>query len=409
MSEERLMILKLLEEGKITEKEAEMLLNALGEEEYEQFTKDTHHRHERDDFSFRDFIKDEDENLERKLENLGKKVESLGSELENKFEGFGENLGKRMSDLGNEIADKSVDFAEKLVGVIGNLVENGNFKGFYWDPGNRHRSYEETIERDISDIRDLSLIFKAINGKITINQWDRNQIQVKAFIKADAESYESAHPILEVKESEGSLAFAYKNLEKLGLQLQVNLPNRAYKTITAETVNSSIIIERLQCERLSCRTKNSSIQLHSVKSSEEIGCTSVNGKIVLDGIVGNKLWAATKNGKITLSNVEATQIDLLSSNAKITAEHLNYKTLNSFKMKTSNGGIYISDPLPPRQVNFDLLTSNGKIELPSSVEYSENIKSHSTAKVIALYKHEDTLNEPLQLKAYTTNANIVLF
>lgn len=406
MSEERLMILKLLEEGKISEKEAEMLLDALGDEEYDQFAKDPAHSFQKDDPFSKGSSSTAEEGFERKMENFGKRMENLGAELEDKLEDFGEHFGKRMGHLGAEIADKSVNFAEKLVDVIGNIVESGSF---HFDTSTRFKSYEEIIEQTINTNEKPTLTFKGINGKITIQQWNQDKIQVKASVKADPEEYKVSGPIVVVKEEGDSIVFSPKHLERLCVQLQVKLPARMYETIHAETVNASISIEKLQCNKLYCRTKNGSIQLQEISALEEIGCTSTNGKIILENTSTSILWAATKNSRITISDIQAVRIDLLTSNGKILAEQINYKGLKSIKMKTSNGSIQISDQLPLRGVDFDLLTSNGKIQLPSGIEYLQNVKSYSTAKVVAQYKHGGGLEESLDLKAYTTNGSIVLF
>lgn len=403
MSEEKLMILKLLEEGKISHEQAEMLLDALDDKESEQFNKESqkssHSKNYRSNKSF-------EEDLEKKMENLGKRMEALGQELEERFEDFGENFGKRMGQLGNEIADKSVTFAEKLVGVIGSIVENSSFQ---FDANTRYKAYEEIIEQDISLHKDLSLGFKAINGKLSLEPWGENKIQVKAYIKADPDHYEENKPILMTKEEANMISFYPRYTEKLCMQLDIKVPIRVYNEIKLENMNGSISMESTKCLKLYCQTRNAQIDLQDINAAEEIGCTSSNGKINLENVSAGAILAATKNGKIALRNVHGTQIDLLTSNGKILVEQMNYKALTSLKMKTTNGRIQVSDLLPPCNINFDAFTSNGKIDLDPEVEYLQNIKSHSTSKVVAQRNLPEGSDHTLSIKAYTTNGNIALF
>lgn len=403
MSEERLMILKLLEEGKVTPEQAAMLLEALGDSEPVAEKKEASSQEKGRSIPT---AKTPKNSLEDTVEGFEATMESLEEDLEAQFESFGEHFTKKINRLGNEIADKSVYLAEKLVGAFGNLVENST-KSF--EMNGRLKSYEEVIERPLPNSESISLSFTGINDKVSIQVWEQDTIQVKAYIRATAKDYEAYQSILIAAEEGNQLSFYPKEVNGISMGLQVKLPKEVYETIKAETVNGPMSIEGLECVSLYCRTKNSPIKLQQLRIEKDLGCTNANGKISLEKVSTGTLLAVTKNSKITLGEVSAQEIELLTSNSKITVENLDYELLKQIKMKTSNASIEISDPIPHRDFEFDLSTSNGKIILSPHVECLHNIRSFTSTKILAQRKVEANGDNEIELKAYTSNSNIILF
>jgi len=423
MSEERLIILKLLEQGKITEAEAEQLLDALGDMEYDQATKeasssfdprkvnlsknndDTYTKQENErKQSKADINKD----FEEILESIGKRFENLGEQFEDKIDIFGEQFGKKMVNLGSIFADKSINFAEKIIDVVEKAVDSDTFVNV--DLFGVNKTYEEVIEKKINGIDQVSLQFEAYNGSILISRWDKPIIKVTAYISAKENKYEAIEPILELKEGENVLCFSPKQTDGIGIKLKVQLPNSVYNLVKARSTNGSITIEDLNCSKLLLQTKNGSIKINNVETKDDTSCTTTNSKIIIENCTSQNLLAATKNGKIFIDSSSIKRIEGLTSNSKITIKDIEYDKLQSLSLKTTNSKVEVIGSIPKSSgIQFEASTTHGNINIGVPVVYVENVKNYSNHRVNARTSAFDTCETIAYIKTYTTNSSIFLF
>lgn len=418
MSEERLMILKLLEQGKITEIEAEQLLDALGDMEYDKATKEAS-----DSFNPHriNLSKDKDEQKERSrsktdinrdfedvIETIGKRFEAIGEQFEDKIDVFGEQFGKKMVGLGAIFADKSINFAEKIIDVVEKAVDSDTFVNA--DLFGIIKTYEEVIEKEINSIDQLSLQFETYNGNIVVSTWDESIIKVTAYISAKENRYEAIEPILSLNEDRNTISFSPKQIDGIGIKLKVQLPNRYYNLIKAQSKNGSIKIQDLSCNKLLLQTKNGSIEMNNVETKGDTSCTTTNSKIIIEGCKAKNLLAATKNGRIYINSSSIEIIEGLTSNSKITIREIQYDNLKSLSLKTTNSKIEVIGAAPKNTgIQFEASTTHGNINIGIPVVYVENIKNYSNHRVNARTSAFDSCEAIAYIKAYTTNSTIFLF
>ncbi len=423
MSEERLIILKLLEQGKVTETEAEQLLDALGDMEYDQATQEAFSSFNPNKVNLsknEDYTYDHQENkkeqyesnknrdFEEMLESLGKRFENLGEHLEDKFDVFGEQFGKKMINLGSIFADKSINFAEKIIDVVEKAVDSDAFINA--DLFGVTKTYEEVIEKKISDIDQVSLQFESYNGNILINSWDEPTVRVTAFISAKEGKYEANNPILTLNEDKNVIYFYPRPLEGAGVKLKVEVPNNMYNLIKAQSTNGSITANGLNCNKLLLQTKNGSIQIYNIETKEDTSCTTTNGKITIENCSAINLLAATKNSRIFVNNSSIKRIEGLTSNSKITIKDIVYDKLQSLSLKTTNSKIEVIGAIPKDTgIQFEASTTHGNINIGIPVVYAENIKNYSNHRVNAKTPNFDICETVANIKAYTTNSTIYLF
>ncbi|KAB3531770.1 DUF4097 family beta strand repeat-containing protein [Alkaliphilus serpentinus] len=392
MSEERLMILRLLEEGKISHEEAEKLLDALGEDSTQSSNKYSKESSRED--------RNKSKTIHVHASDFSKKMDDFGERMDD----FGERFGDKMSHLGAQLAEKSVGFAEKIMDFVEKNVDFESLSRM--DIDSNYKSYEEIFEEVISD-EITALSFKAINGKITISSWEEDKTQIRAYIRAKEETYEKNHPIMQVKKVGDSLSVFPKDLEKLVLQLEITLPHRLYDTIKAESKNASIHIEGVTSGKLQCFTKNAPIYLRKLKVEKEVSCSTANGKIKLEDLQANQVLASTTNGKMELNEVKSSKIEALTTNGKIITTDLEYKELRELHLKTSNGKIDIYVPeIDSIAFSLEAGTSNGSIKSMIPLNYSENHRSGSSIKITGATENFNGCSHICSIKAYTTNSNI---
>ena len=139
MKEERMMILTMLEEGKITSEEAIKLMEALEEGVIFEKVEDEKEEHEEEDTK-------KDHKKEKDFRSTFNTLEDIGSDI-----------GNALSSLFDGLKDFSPNF------------------GLKYD----YETIRTTLDMDISDIENPNLIFKAINDSIIIKPTDGDKILIE--------------------------------------------------------------------------------------------------------------------------------------------------------------------------------------------------------------------------------------
>ncbi|SCX82081.1 SHOCT-like domain-containing protein [Alkaliphilus peptidifermentans] len=402
MTEERLIILKLLEEGKINKEEAARLLEALDDEDRDNTSNHNgSYSSKKDSKKHKNIHIHHDDDFTSSFENFDKRMDDFGKHMED----FGEKFGERMSHIGVHLAEKSMGFAEKILDFVEKNVDIENLSKYNED--SKYKSYEEIYKIDAPEaLKTLDILAK--NGKIYLSSWDEDNISVKASIRALPEEYEYHKPILQTKKESSSVALFPKELEKLMIQLEVFVPSSLIDTIKANTKNAAIYIEDIECNKICCHTKNASIILKELKVHKEISCSTTNAKISFSDIIANHILAATKNAKVLIDNTSASKIETLTTNSKILVSNLIYDKLELIHLKTSNGKIEIKGDVPQAiGIGLEAVTTNGSIRTPFSMTYTEKTVG-STMKLYGKSTNYDSCNKSVSIKAFTTNDDILI-
>lgn len=419
MSEERLMVLTMLQEGKITNEEASKLLQALDELEIEEEL----HNHNRDlsthdnsivkashtNEKYTGFIHEENkfdhnikgekfsnkfEKLEKKLEEKSKKLDRIGDSIEKKIEtwgegigekaeawgesfgekmgNWGESFGERMEKVGEEIAESATSITEKVLKMVDGFLGEGSFGIF---PGS-YETITETIERNILGLDSPILEIHGANGKIILSSDEGDNIRIKAKCSIKKSVYNRNQPVYEVIEQDNKLVFKPRYNSGIGTSLEVYVPSFYY-------------------DKIFLLTSNGRVQISDVKTNELILDTS-NGPIKVEDISSSRVIACTSNSTITLGDIDAKEIELVTSNASINVEDTNCENLVA---TTRNGRINILDT----QSNEMILTSaNSSIKVEdsaASVIFSKT--SNGSIKIIDI----ETSNLR-KVESHTSNSSI---
>lgn len=343
MRDEKLMILTMLEEGKITSQEAIKLLEALEETDY-----------------FMDYGTNEDEeksiNLEQAKENL---IEELEKNIEDRKEKI-ENIG--------------IDIGNKLANAFNNLFGTGNL----FNLSGNYKVINTQLEKDISHLDEASLVVKSINGKIDVKSWGEDKLLIKITYRYKNNSFTQDNSFYELYEEDNRIIFKPLYTNNVMMDLSLYLPQKHYKEISLTTSNGRIQLENLKLNLLTCNTSNASISLEDIVgenvdistkngkinlrdiSSPILKAVSTNASIKLEDIESRDLMVATKNGRITLSHIAGEGITVKSSNGSIEADNLKGKVIN---LDTSNGKIICRDLDDGRIRELNLSTSNSTIDV----------------------------------------------
>lgn len=368
MKEERLKILEMLQEGKITTEEALELLKQVPDEDERQYEdrrpiweQRPPHTHYRPDFSW---------------------IEDLR-----------------------------------------NAVEETVRSGLYPDEdviGTKREKF--TFNSDIGDnIR--ALVFEGKNAPVKMVAYGGDRIEVEAQYKAKS----GWNPYIALTEENNVYSLSYDDNALYMLGISVRVPDKAQiDSISLKTKNASILVDDMKARKIELSTKNESIKVSDTKG-DSLYCETKNASIVLNDIEMREIDAHTAHSKISLDDVDAVFVRLITSNAKIDISdsdivQLYAETSNSplrfedigyrdgerlccIDAITTNGQITIRLPREDFKCKLKASTTHGGIfsELNDMV-YQANEPNYAEAQAIGYETAENKLNLNLQ----TTNYGIYI-
>lgn len=356
ISEERMMILKMLQEGRINSEEAAKLLEALEAKQAPQnagfkgfnIPKPPPHNYYDEVTRVRERINDWRKELSKNYN------QSDFDKMVDEFSAKAEKFGKSVATAAFGVADKVVDF-------VGSIVDTGAFNIF---------GSCVTVEKDFeaAAAEGMNLQLQATNGQIVVKKHQEDRILIKAKIRTPEANAEDAI-VFSNENGTVSVKLAKPDTYNLSVAYEVLVPVVKFNQIALETKNSKIYVEDTLSEEFVSVTKNAAIDLTGVNSSK-IAVETKNAKVAVNYMIGRdinigttnsvidiknlkaeKLNAADMNGKILLDNVQSydgtstVELNLKTKNADIKV-NMNDTEENGYKVKaqTSNGGINLLIP-----------------------------------------------------------------
>lgn len=303
--EEKLLILKMLEEGKITSDEAMKLLESLDKDnsniKYEKNTSDK---------------------FNQTINEFSKKAEKLA-------EKFGPDFISRVENVSSDFADAAVKFADKMVNYLSSGISN--IDGY----NSLTKNYSIPITND-----NIKINLKTQNIVISVNSSNTQEVAIRLILNLYKDTI-NIDSYINLETSGEVISFATDFPSKVWGKLEITIPKNI--------------------EELIIETTNSKCQFTSVKA-EELKCITSNAKIEVDGCNFEKLFTKTNNAKIQIDNTFASNAIIDTSNANIEIEDSSFDNLKSF---TSNNGIHLANfsSIKSGEANYNLQTSNGKIKI----------------------------------------------
>lgn len=344
--EEKMLILKMLQEGKITAEEAHKLLEAI-DKSNAGFEAESR----KNEAKFEDKVQKLQEKANKVAEKFSSTLNSGAEKISSNTEKFGDDFSKRMESFGNDIAESAVKFTDKLVNYLGNFIDVGYDKYQY------KKNYAYTLE-DNAEIK-----VDTCNFAVMVNPTAESMLSINLYVNTSTPNLVVDEYFL-VEQTEKSLSIKTQFPSRTWGKIEINVPKHLS--------NLNIITTNGKCELVDITADN-------------IESTTSNGKICLYNCQSKTIEAVTSNGKILASETTAAFADFSTSNGKIEIEHCKFNKLDA---KTSNGSIVLDgiNKMSSTEGSYNLKTSNGKIviELNDSSELGCMIDATTSLGSIAI-------------------------
>lgn len=290
MSDEKKLILRMLQEGKITEDEAITLLDSIKDKKKATRTNT-------------DF-----DSLINKISETATKIGKKSQEMVSNFD---------FEDFTNTIFSSSTDLKNKA---------------------------ERLASENIIGLDEPSLYVENQSGKIKIFSWDNEEIQVTADVSYDDRFIADTYDFISIRREDDKV-YIEPNYDSVSgryfsINLNIALPEKHFKEISLKSTNANLEIENVKADSLLVKTINAKISGKNIEAKEgEV--SSTNARISLEKLSGDKLEIKTTNGKIDVKDIDYLDLEMKTTNGSLVVANLGART-ESIYAKTSNGNISIA-------------------------------------------------------------------
>lgn len=330
--EEKLMILQMVSEGKITPEQGAELLRAVGESQPAApapapapapSPAPASRGQTPDEIAAR---------IQEKIERATRKASAHAEDWANKLARHADDIARRASSEGENIGKVLGESGANLGKVLGESGENLGkiisriFGGSFSDE-NRYEFHEE-VRGELPAEGELSIALSTLNGRITVDTWDE-----KGF-KLDVRKTSNAASEAEAKEITKD-GYEFKQ-DGLNITAQTREPGGPLSLVHQYTIGFTLTIPR--------------------DRKAALNLASSNGGISVVEVVGSRLHATTSNGRIEVEGSSFAETELGSANGRIEYEG----RPGNFNASTANGRI--SAKLAGAG-NWKLTSAHGRIEV----------------------------------------------
>ena len=348
-NEEKLLILKMLQDGKITIEEATKLLDAL-EGNGKQSAGENTTRQQRSQPNFHDEIF----KVREKVKEWQKDFK--GNYSQKDFDRAVEEFSVKAEKVGKSLASTTFGIFDKMIDFVGSFVDTNAFNIF-----GSYAMAERTFETVATEGMDLEI--EGINGYIQVKKHLENKIIIKSKVRSPQNNADS---ILMFAEAGNLVSVKINKVGNISVSHEVFLPEVHFNKVKLETSNGKIYVEDSKSQAFEAITRNSHIDLMGV-NSDQIKLNTRNAKIQIGYVIGRNIEVNTNNSVIDIKHVKSENIRAVNMNGRITVENAQNlegaSDLNLY-LSTTNGGIKVNmNDMDNRGYKVKGKTTNGSINL----------------------------------------------
>lgn len=351
MNEEKMKILKMLEDGRISSEDAARLLESLsgspssGRSRSPESPISNNSRYSSDTTTankFDDFASD-----------ISKKIEVLARDMEPKLQ--------KLTDV---VAEKTANVADRL---SKSLTKESIPREM--PPTPRSDSVQNSLRMDSEKTHEIivspgnnELNITGLNGNVTIKGYNGDKITAKIYARQKSAGFAKGGTVEFMKlGSKYVLHYDEESVERLSVDAYV--PEALFQNIHIETNNGALDVTNLKGHYLNIANSNGNTTIsHVMAENIEIDCN--NGRLDISELSAKNGKIENFNGDISVTDVDISNLKLIGLNGSLT---MLLRSLSRYADYT-----------------WAVETSNGRIiaNLPSGLEYGYHINAHTALSEI---------------------------
>jgi DUF4097 and DUF4098 domain-containing protein YvlB len=426
MEEERLLILRMVEEGKITAEEAIALLDALQDEPSMPGVASADQAATDAESATKDEKADPDVNvkLEKKISEAADKAASkinekikklndpeVSRKIEEEATKFAENVQRAAEQLGKILEERIQKDVKPALANIPSFLEHLPFVGnvLFGSTITTEEEYAGELTGD-----EIEVCYTGRNGFLEIKPWDvpAYRLEVKKTVQGPKAEELKNVKAFDVSNESGRLELRVKSEIIAGVNGTLWLPRDKSYSLRLHTSNGWMRIQGLKGNRLQAQTSNGRVEIRGW-TGEQMGARTSNGSIECTDVIGNEVELETSNGRISAS-MSAKKSLCRTSNGPINLKlHVASDALTGegrHEVTTSNGAIKISLPQSVlERTSVDARTSYGNVTIDAAeLAVKRNGEDIGDRHTIAEGAQYESTADRVNIVARTSNAGITV-
>lgn len=382
MQNERKRILTMLENGTISMDEALTLLEAM-----EKNTTPPSNE--------KNFQQAEDFNNETKFERENKQSES------NNTNGKDPSMDEFFEDIKKDF----VTVGDRFMQFMQTAVEK--MKDFDFDkPFGGSSTFHHTMVKQADDLEEI--LIDVDHGSVSIHATDIEEIKAEFIVKSfNGRSEEEAKKEFLDKliflKDEGKLRLL-SDLKLSQVNVDLFVPRKDYKKISARLLNGHFAIKDLSVDRLYTKTANGKVDVEQI-TFKEAELEAGNGSIRLNDSTGEMLEAETINGRVyVLGELKDVEAKSLNGHVVITTTDAAAQRIDA---KTVSGSVevYVPSDIPLRG---EIATNMGRLDLQLKDVNKSTEQEQFLHRSVSFSKELESETAPLHIHAEAKTGSVIV-
>ena len=394
MSNEKMKILKMLEEKKITASEAAKLLESV---DAGGVAPQQHQPQSRPDDRFsappppppRPSPPPSRDYGSQRAPSSPRGFEDLTGDLGKKFESFARDMEPKLQKFTETVAEKIVSGADRISRGFGSetapAAPAGGQRGASHSPSvgvkpAASSGFEKNIEMVIdSGYNELSIA--GLNGDVRVKGYNGDKITARISYKP-----KRSGAAIDLMKLGGKYFLKYEEDDFDRVSVDAFVPERMFQVINIGSNGGNMDISSLSAKEMQLANSSGQTRLASL-SAEKVKADCSNGRLTLSGIAADSAIIENFNGNVDADELDVSKLSLI-----------NY-----------NGGLSLLMPAFTRHAEYiwSVETSNAKlnINVPTLPDLGYHIKAHTTLGDIrvGLTGLQFLINDPALVEARSVN------
>ena len=400
---EKMKILTMLQEGKITADEASRLLSAV--ENSGSVPLPGRSADRSPDRSSGRSMGNTPVSNDGRSEPHGKSGSGVDfDELGRKFAAFAKDLEPKVQKAAGFVAEKTVDIADRISDAISKTIEQNYESAAPRHAADTKGANEKHIELLVENgYNELNL--SGLNGDVNIKGYNGDKISATVKFKPARGVRNTAAVNLMQLGSKYYLNYEEDYFESVSVDAYV--PSDKFKIISISGINGNMDVSNLYCERLTISNTNGQTVLSNI-AAELIKSESGNGRQTISDISAGEAVFEHFNGTAEIWGIDVEKLAFTNFNGGITASVSEFSRYSDYlwNIETSNAKLTINVPSSPN-LGYHIIANAalGDIKIGlSNLDFITNNQSMKEARTV----NYDTCGKKIKMAVETSNATLTV-
>ncbi|MDR1559653.1 MAG: DUF4097 domain-containing protein [Clostridiales bacterium] len=399
MPNEKLMILKMLEEGKISAKEAGRLLEAAGREDsgpsYHSYTAPPKQPASSGSYSSSASYagnannRPYDEGVSRPAAGL----DSFAGDLSRKFDVFARDLEPKLQRFSETVVEKTADIADRISRSIEDSRRSASPS--VPRPDGQEKRFELFVTPGYNELN-----IAGLNGDVLIHGYNGDKISASVFCKP-----RRLNAPLSLMRLGNKYFLNYDDDDFDKVAVDAYVPESMFNVISVNTINGLLDVSTLSAENMSLNNSNGQTKLQSL-AADFLKTECNNGRLNIGIVKARNARVENFNGAIDVLDLDSSNLKLTSVNGGIVVNMSQYASFSDYlwDIESSNGKLTLNLPTYPELgYHVKAHASLGQIRVGlTNLNYLFNSSSLTEAKSINF----DHCPKKVKLALETSNATL---